>query len=135
VLVKEVTLYDALCGVYVHVDTLDGRTFTVYNVHVVQPGFEKVIPGEGMPIFGEAGKKKHEYELVFNFCVSLCVAIFRLERKPHNSIQSEISQQIDSRAKGQVESSLGSSDWRWRICLRQETTCELLPRTQMLLFR
>jgi len=57
-LVQNVTvnLYEALCGVIVPVNTLDGRSFRVYNVHLIQPGYEKLIKGEGMPILDEPGK-------------------------------------------------------------------------------
>lgn len=51
-----VNLYDALCGVIIPINTLDGRSFRVYNVHLIQPGYEKIIPGEGMPLSGEPGK-------------------------------------------------------------------------------
>ncbi|CAL8081010.1 unnamed protein product [Orchesella dallaii] len=58
-LVQNVTvnLYEALCGVIVPVNTLDGRSFRVYNVHLIQPGYEKLIKGEGMPILEEPGRK------------------------------------------------------------------------------
>lgn len=52
----KVTLYDAMCGALIPVKTLDGRSFKVLNVHMVQPGYEKVLPGEGMPILGQPGK-------------------------------------------------------------------------------
>lgn len=56
ILTATVNLYDALCGVIIPVNTLDGRSFRVYNVHLIQPGYEKIITGEGMPILGDPGK-------------------------------------------------------------------------------
>lgn len=52
-----VNLYEALCGVVIPVNMLDGRTFRVFNVHLVQPGYEKIITGEGMPLLDEPGKR------------------------------------------------------------------------------
>jgi len=45
-----VTLGEALTGTTVHVNTLDGRQFRVGIVHVIQPGYEKIIPKEGFPV-------------------------------------------------------------------------------------
>jgi DnaJ-class molecular chaperone len=59
IMTVDVNLCEALCGVLVRVDTLDDRLFHVFNVHVVQPGYEKVVPGEGMPVFGETGEVLH----------------------------------------------------------------------------
>jgi len=52
----DANLCDALCGVLVDVNTLDGRHFKVLNVHVAEPGYEKIVPGEGMPVYGVPGK-------------------------------------------------------------------------------
>jgi len=54
---RTISLYEALCGVVIPINTLDGRSFRIYNVNLVQPGYEKVIKGEGMPLLGEPGKK------------------------------------------------------------------------------
>lgn len=55
-MMNEMNLSDALGGAIIPVNTLDGRSFRVCNVHLVQPGYEKVIMGEGMPILGEPGR-------------------------------------------------------------------------------
>lgn len=56
VMTVTVNLCEALCGAQVPVKTLDGRSFKVFNVHMVQPGYEKVLAGEGMPVLGEPGE-------------------------------------------------------------------------------
>ena len=53
---QEVTLSQALCGFKMSIPTLDGRSLSVGVAEVVRPGYEKVIPGEGMPIKGGASK-------------------------------------------------------------------------------
>jgi len=45
-----ITLKDALCGTVVNVLSLDGQTQYKVNVKdVVYPGYEKIVPGGGMP--------------------------------------------------------------------------------------
>lgn len=55
VMTVNVNLCEALCGAQVPIETLDGRKFNVFNVHMVQPGYAKVLTGEGMPVYGEPG--------------------------------------------------------------------------------
>lgn len=56
VIEKEVNLCAALTGDIVEITTLDKRHFKVAVVHIIRPGYEKVVPNEGFPIYGEAGK-------------------------------------------------------------------------------
>lgn len=51
------SLADALCGTTLRVPTLDGRTLTIPVTEVISPGYVKVVPGEGMPISKQPGKK------------------------------------------------------------------------------
>lgn len=48
-----VTLAEAIGGTTVSVDTLDGRNVSVGVTEIVSPGYELVVPGEGMPIAKE----------------------------------------------------------------------------------
>ncbi|KAH8053545.1 hypothetical protein JL722_9387 [Aureococcus anophagefferens] len=50
VFVATVDLADALCGTTIEVPTLDGRKLSVSCPEVVSPGYEKTVPGEGMPL-------------------------------------------------------------------------------------
>lgn len=45
----DITLVDALTGTVVQVTTLDGRTLNIPVNEIVQPGYTKVVKGEGMP--------------------------------------------------------------------------------------
>ncbi|KAJ8605637.1 hypothetical protein CTAYLR_000122 [Chrysophaeum taylorii] len=44
------TLGEALVGTILHVPTLDGRQLAISCPEVVSPGYEKSVPGEGMPV-------------------------------------------------------------------------------------
>lgn len=50
VFISEITLADALVGTIVNVPTLDGRTLSVSCPEIISPGYQKSIPGEGMPL-------------------------------------------------------------------------------------
>jgi DnaJ family protein B protein 4 len=50
------TLCQALTGLILPIHALDGRNFNVAIVHIIHPGYEKIIPNEGMPIYSEGGK-------------------------------------------------------------------------------
>ncbi|CAA7023198.1 unnamed protein product [Microthlaspi erraticum] len=50
---RSVTLAEAIGGTTVNVDTLDGRNVSVGVTEIVSPGYELVVPGEGMPIAKE----------------------------------------------------------------------------------
>lgn len=54
---QKVPLADALTGTSLSVTTLDGRQLNVPVNEVISPGYEKVIPKEGMPIAKEPGKR------------------------------------------------------------------------------
>eukprot|EP00245_Coleochaete_scutata_P008741 TRINITY_DN272_c0_g1_i1.p1 TRINITY_DN272_c0_g1~~TRINITY_DN272_c0_g1_i1.p1 ORF type:complete len:356 (-),score=95.77 TRINITY_DN272_c0_g1_i1:89-1156(-) len=57
IVTQKVSLADALTGYTVAVNTLDGRTLNIPINEIVTPGYEKVIPKEGMPIAKEPGKR------------------------------------------------------------------------------
>jgi DnaJ family protein B protein 4 len=50
-------LREALTGAAVELTTLDGRVLRVEVPEVVSPGYEKVVPGEGMPLTKHPGGK------------------------------------------------------------------------------
>ncbi|XP_069570745.1 dnaJ homolog subfamily B member 1b [Brachyistius frenatus] len=45
----KISLRDALCGCTVNAATLDGRTLTVSETDIVQPGMKRRVSGEGLP--------------------------------------------------------------------------------------
>ena len=53
----KISLVDALIGCTVQLTTLDGRSLAVPVKSVINPTYEEVIPGEGMPITREPSKK------------------------------------------------------------------------------
>jgi DnaJ family protein B protein 4 len=55
--VQKLTLADALTGCTISLTTLDGRSLSVSIADIIQPGYEKVLPKEGMPIAKEPGKR------------------------------------------------------------------------------
>ncbi|KAH7299118.1 hypothetical protein KP509_25G073600 [Ceratopteris richardii] len=57
VMVQKITLAEALCDSTISVPLLSGKSLTVPLTEIVYPGYEKVIPNEGMPIAKEHGKK------------------------------------------------------------------------------
>ncbi|CAK9231702.1 unnamed protein product [Sphagnum troendelagicum] len=57
VVVQKLTLADALTGCTISLTTLDGRSLSVSIADIIQPGYEKVLPKEGMPIAKEPGKR------------------------------------------------------------------------------
>lgn len=54
---QKVTLAEALTGCILSIPLLSGKTLTIPCTEVVYPGYEKIIPNEGMPITKEPGKK------------------------------------------------------------------------------
>ena len=57
VVTQKILLLEALVGKTLNLGTLDGRNLTIEVTDIVKPGYEKVIPNEGMPISKEPGKK------------------------------------------------------------------------------
>ncbi|CAM0958128.1 unnamed protein product [Alopecurus aequalis] len=53
----KISLVDALTGCAVQLSTLDGRSLTIPVKSVINPTYEEVVPGEGMPITREPSKK------------------------------------------------------------------------------
>lgn len=45
-----ISLLQGLVGTVVEVGTLDGRVLSVPVTDIVSPGYEKIVPGEGMPL-------------------------------------------------------------------------------------
>jgi len=68
---QEVSLAQALCGFAMSIPTLDGRTLRANISEVVRPGYEKVIPSEGMPIKGGATKGNMRLRFQVRFPTSL----------------------------------------------------------------
>ncbi|AED93459.1 unnamed protein product [Arabidopsis thaliana] len=54
---RRVTLAEAIGGTTVNINTLDGRNLPVGVAEIVSPGYEFVVPGEGMPIAKEPRNK------------------------------------------------------------------------------
>ncbi|OVA12022.1 DnaJ domain [Macleaya cordata] len=54
---QRLSLLEALTGKTLNLTTLDGRNLTIPVTDIVRPGYEMVIPNEGMPISKEPGKK------------------------------------------------------------------------------
>ena len=52
-----VNLCETLCGMTIPIVTLDKRCFNVSVVHIIRPGYEKIVKGEGFPVLGENGKR------------------------------------------------------------------------------
>ncbi|CAM0878256.1 unnamed protein product [Alopecurus aequalis] len=57
VMTQKISLAEDWARYNVHVTTLDGRNLTVPIKSVVKPGYEEVVPGEGMPIPKDPCKK------------------------------------------------------------------------------
>ncbi|RDX86065.1 DnaJ-like subfamily B member 13, partial [Mucuna pruriens] len=57
VVTQKILLVDALIGKTLNLTTLDGRDLTIHVTDIVTPGYELVVPNEGMPISKEPGKK------------------------------------------------------------------------------
>ncbi|KAG0456027.1 hypothetical protein HPP92_023815 [Vanilla planifolia] len=47
---QKISLEQALKGYTAHLKTLDGQTLTIPMSSIIHPGYEKVVPREGMPI-------------------------------------------------------------------------------------
>ncbi|KAH7277727.1 hypothetical protein KP509_38G004200 [Ceratopteris richardii] len=57
VIVQKILLADALGGSTLQIQSLSGKTLSIPLTELVYPGYEKVVPNEGMPIAKEQGKK------------------------------------------------------------------------------
>ena len=54
---QKISLLEALTGVSFNLATLDGRNLTFPVTDIVKPGYEMVIPNEGMPVSKEPSKR------------------------------------------------------------------------------
>lgn len=54
---KEITLLEALTGKTLELTTLDGRNLMIPLTEIVKPGYELVVPNEGMPISKDPRRK------------------------------------------------------------------------------
>lgn len=63
--VQTVTLQEALCGVTVTLQTLDGRVLRVKVTDVITPTYERVVEGEGLPLRPCPAKAKGDLILRF----------------------------------------------------------------------
>ncbi|KAF7809194.1 dnaJ-like protein subfamily B member 4-like [Senna tora] len=57
VVTQKILLLEALVGKTLNLTTLDGRYLTIEVTDIVEPGYQLVVPNEGMPISKEPGKK------------------------------------------------------------------------------
>ncbi|KAJ1281803.1 hypothetical protein BS78_03G002100 [Paspalum vaginatum] len=57
VVTEKISLVEALTGYTARVTTLDGRPLSLPINSIIHPGYEEVIPGEGMPIPKDPTKK------------------------------------------------------------------------------
>ncbi|XP_018329395.1 dnaJ homolog subfamily B member 13-like [Agrilus planipennis] len=57
VMTADISLQDALLGTTVVVNTIDHRTVRVPITDIVHPGYEKIVPNEGMPILENPNTK------------------------------------------------------------------------------
>ncbi|GAB2223066.1 hypothetical protein Droror1_Dr00017202 [Drosera rotundifolia] len=57
ILRKRLTLAEAIGGTTVNTTTLDGRQLSILVTELIEPGYEVVVPKEGMPISKEPGNK------------------------------------------------------------------------------
>lgn len=57
ILVQKISLLNALVGMTLNLTTLNGRHITIQVTDIVKPGYEIVVPNEGMPITKEPSKK------------------------------------------------------------------------------
>ncbi|XP_049794573.1 dnaJ homolog subfamily B member 13-like [Schistocerca nitens] len=57
IMVAHISLLDALIGLTITVNTLDGRTLHVPITDVVQPGYIKIVDSEGMPLMEDPDKR------------------------------------------------------------------------------
>lgn len=54
---QKVTLAEALGGTSVSLTTLDGRNLSIDVTDIISPGYELVVPKEGMPIAKDRGNR------------------------------------------------------------------------------
>ncbi|KAJ8568030.1 hypothetical protein K7X08_020752 [Anisodus acutangulus] len=68
-----ISLAEALTGSTVHLTTLDGRNLTIPINNVIQPNYEHVVPGEGMPLPKDPSKKGNlriKFDIKFPACLT-----------------------------------------------------------------
>ncbi|XP_061337017.1 uncharacterized protein LOC133284067 [Gastrolobium bilobum] len=68
VVIHKISLLDALIGKTLHIPTLDGRDLTIQVTDIVKPGYQLVIPNEGMPIPKEPSRKGNlriKFDVIF----------------------------------------------------------------------
>ncbi|KAI5072143.1 hypothetical protein GOP47_0012910 [Adiantum capillus-veneris] len=57
VVVQKISLAEALGGSTLQILSLNGKTLTIPLTEVIYPGYERIVPKEGMPIAKEHGKR------------------------------------------------------------------------------
>lgn len=57
VVTQKISLVEALTGYTIDLTTLDGRSLTIPINNVIHPGYEEVVPREGMPLPKDPSKK------------------------------------------------------------------------------
>ncbi|RRT44435.1 hypothetical protein B296_00050618 [Ensete ventricosum] len=108
---KKISLAEALTGYTAHLTTLDGRSLIVPVDSVIHPGYEEVVPKEGMPLPKDPSRKgnlrikfdvkfptrltseqKAEYLLALTWHLPLvtvdgpCLSTYRRARPPKDGI-------------------------------------------------
>lgn len=57
VMTQKISFLEALVGTTLNITTLDRRNITVEVTDIVTPGYEKVVPDEGMPLAKDSSKR------------------------------------------------------------------------------
>uniref|UniRef100_A0A0C9QX92 TSA: Wollemia nobilis Ref_Wollemi_Transcript_1659_1878 transcribed RNA sequence n=1 Tax=Wollemia nobilis TaxID=56998 RepID=A0A0C9QX92_9CONI len=68
VIVQKISLSEALTGCSITIPTLSGKPLSFACSDIIYPGYEKIIPREGMPIAKEPGRKGNlriKFEIIF----------------------------------------------------------------------
>ncbi|XP_046392412.1 dnaJ homolog subfamily B member 13-like [Ischnura elegans] len=64
--VKCISLCEALTGFKTTVETIDGKLIRIAVTDVVTPSYQMVIPGEGLPIYGDRSRRRGDLRIRFN---------------------------------------------------------------------
>lgn len=82
-MIRTVTLEEALCGIMITVTTLDNRTLRIKITDVITPTYEKVIEDEGLPI--PACPKRAKGNLIIRFNVTFPVYLSKRAKQAFGS--------------------------------------------------
>ncbi|XP_015121391.1 dnaJ homolog subfamily B member 13 [Diachasma alloeum] len=65
-MIRDVTLNEALTGTVIKIDTLDARTLRIPITSIITPNYRKVVPGEGLPMMHDPTQRG---DLVISFLI------------------------------------------------------------------